>query len=388
MTRRALTNVGGPVRLRGDPELSAMLAKAWERAEREPPDVLTHGFHSWPARMHWAIARTVLEALEPRSVLDPFCGGGTVLIEARRIGARALGVDLNPLARRVCEVKLDARDANGRARLIAAAEGAAERSEARVRARVPIVVALPKRELVWYEPHVLKELGGLLEEIRAIDDARDREALEIVFSSIVVKVSRQRADTSEQVSEKRIRKGLTTELFLRKARELAARLEELENEARGPMPRVIEGDARKLSELVKRQRFDLVLTSPPYGGTYDYAAHHTRRITWLGLDSYGLRRRELGSRRSLSGEHALELWEKDVSLMLSAMASVLRPGGRIVLVIGDADIEGERVSAPPQLARLAPRYGLHPTALASQERRDHRGAAPRREHLAMLTAED
>ena len=40
--------------------------------------------------------------------------------------------------------------------------------------------------------------------------------------------------------------------------------------------------------------------------------------------------------------------------MLAAMTSVLRPGGRIVLVMGDADIRGERVNAASQLARLAP----------------------------------
>lgn len=384
-SRRALSNLGGEVRARGEPELAAMLARAWERAASEPPDVLTHGFHSWPARMHWAIARTVIEALAPRSIADPFCGGGTVLVEARVFGARALGVDLNPLARLLSEVKVDPRDAAGRARLVERAEEMAARSEARVRGRVPIRVALPREEREWFAPHVLKELGGLMEEIRAIDEPGDRRALAMVFSSILVKVSRQRADTAEHMTARRIRKGLSTELFLRKAHELAQRLEELAQVAKGPMPRVIEGDARELPELCGRARFDLVLTSPPYGGTYDYARHHARRVAWLGLDDSALRRLEIGARRSLTGPDAAVHWERDVDAMLAAIARVLRPGGHVVLVAGDAQIGRTRVEAPAQLVRLGRRHGLSPTAIASQARADRTGGPTREEHIALLT---
>lgn len=383
--RRALSNLGGPIETRGEPTLSAMLARAWERASQEPPDTLTHGFHSWPARMHWALARTVIEALEPRTVVDPFCGGGTVLIEARRAGARSLGVDLSPLSRLVCEVKLDARDEAGRVRFLERAREVAARSEARVRARVPITVALPKHELVWYEPHVLKELGGLLEEIRAVEDRRDRRALAIVFSSNLIKVSRQRADTAEHFTPRRIRKGLPTELFLRKAEELARRWAEFAEVARGPMPLLFEGDARELPRFAQRRRFDLVLTSPPYGATYDYAYHHARRIAWLRLDDYALRRFEIGARRALSGPDAARHWERDVDAMLGAMARVLEPRGRAVLVMGDAQIGEQRIEAPGQLVRLGRQHGLVPTALASQQRDDRLGGPPRREHLVLLT---
>lgn len=384
-SRRALSNLGGEVRARGEPKLSAMLARAWERAATQPPDVLTHGFHSWPARMHWAIARSILEELGPSSIVDPFCGGGTVLVEARVAGARALGVDLNPLARLVCEVKLDTRDAAGRALLLHRAEAVAEASEARVRGRVPMRVELPREETQWYAPHVLKELGGLLEEIRAVEDPRDRRALAMVFSSNLVKVSRQRADTAEHQTARRIRKGLTTELFLRKAKELVERLEELEGAAKGPMPKIVEGDARQLEELARGARFDLVLTSPPYGGTYDYARHHARRIAWLGLDDFALRRFELGARRSLTGADAAKHWERDVDAMLAAMARVVRRDGHVVLVAGDAQIGDARIEAPAQLARLGRRHGLTPTAIASQLRADRTGGRAREEHIALFT---
>lgn len=382
--RRALSNLGGPIRTRGEPTLAAALGRAWERASSEDPDVLTHGFHSWPGRMHWALARSIFELLGPKTVIDPFSGGGTVLVEARVAGAEAMGVDLNPLARRVAEIKTDSRNAPGRARLLSEARAVAERSLERVRTREAIHVELPREETQWFAPHVLKELGGLREEIRALDDAKDRRALEVVLSAILIKVSRQRADTVEVEAERRIRKGLTTELFVRKAEELVERLERLAAVARAPLPILLDGDARDLPRLVRGRRAELVLTSPPYGGTYDYAQHHARRIAWLGLDDRKLRRHELGARRALTGPEALARWDEEVDATLGAIAEVLQPQGHAVLVMGDAQIGTERVRAPAQLVRLGREHGLAPLALASQRRADHQGGRPRAEHIALF----
>ena len=72
-----------------------------------------------------------------------------------------------------------------------------ERSEGRVRARVPVRAPLSPEEVRWYDAHVLKEMAGLVEEIRAVPERVIRDALMLVFSSLVVKFSRQRSDTSE-----------------------------------------------------------------------------------------------------------------------------------------------------------------------------------------------
>lgn len=385
MTRRSLKNVRGRVRARGDAKVADVLAGAWRRAASEEPDGLTHGFHSWPARMHPAIAREVLAAFDGRVVLDPFCGGGTVLVEARVAGRRGVGVDLNPLAVRVADVRCDARPAPSRAAFVATARAVAAASEARVRGRVPIQVKLPREEIAFYAPHVLKELGGLRAEISEVADDRDRRALAMVLSAILVKVSKQRADTSRDAQERRIRKGLSTELFLRKAEELSGRWAELASRAKAPPPLLIEGDARRLPRLMRARRADLIVTSPPYGGTYDYAEHHARRIAFLELDDRKLRRFELGARRDLSRSPAGSgRWDRQVDAMLEAMVAVLQPRGRIVLVMGDAQVGADRVEVPSQLARLAPARGLRIEAVASQERPDWRGGRAREEHVVSL----
>jgi len=365
----------------GDPRISEVLAYAMQVEDVER-DQLTHGFHSYPARMHWATAERVLEAFGPERgrVLDPFMGSGTVLIEARVFGCAATGVDLNPLATRLTRVKTDPLDETRRKTLLTLAREVAGRSEERVRARVPVHAKLPPGEASWYLPHVLKEMAGLFEEIGAVEDESLRERLVMVFSALVVKFSKQRSDTAEEQVDRRLRKGLVNEFFVRKTSELCERLQTLEEVVRGPFPQILNGDARRLEERVTAG-FDMVLTSPPYGGTYDYAAHHQRRFGWLGIDSSQFQAREIGARRH--GD-ARERFHSELVAALRSLHRVTNPGAMWFVLMGDAQYGEERVPADELIESMAEDVGFEPVALASQERTDYAGGAPRREHLMAL----
>jgi len=387
--RRALGNVGGPIHAEGDPALCGVLARALEAAAAEDPDRLTHGFHAYPARMHPAVARTVIAELSPDRavVVDPFCGSGTVLLEAMLAGRRSTGVDLNPLALRVAEVKCARRDGASRTRFAERLAAVAQASEARVRGRVDARAPLTREQARWWDPHVLKELAGLREEIRATDDEDDRRALEVLLSAVVVKFSRRRSDTAEREEPKRIRKGLCTEFFLRRGQELCERWAEVDvaapPDARAPL--LLEGDARRLPKLLPgRRSAHLILTSPPYGGTYDYVRHHELRFPWLGLDPRSLERQEIGSRRDSTADDAASRWDEQLGAALSAMSRSLRRGASAVLLLGDAQLGRRRVDAARQVRRLAPRAGLELIASASQPRVDRTGGPRRREHLLCL----
>ncbi len=363
-----------------------------QAAER---DTLTHGFHAYAARMHPAIAGVLLDELSPApgaTVLDPFCGSGTVLVEAMVAGWRSHGSDLNPLALRLARVKTQRRKAGERKRFLELVRRTAAASEARVRDRVPIHVPLPREEVEWYDPHVLKELGGLMVEIRRVKGEQDRLALEMIFSSIVVKVSRQRADTQEKKADKKIRKGLATEFFARKGKELVRRWEELDQELPGKVhrPKIVQADATNLGHTLGPEfRCDLILSSPPYGGTYDYVDHHARRYPWLGISPKAIEQGEIGARRELSGDDghpARERWDEQVRATLRSMRGVLRRDGLAVLLMGDGEVAGERVAADQQLERIGAQVGLEVVAVASQPRPDWKGGEVREEHLVALLA--
>ncbi|HEX7478803.1 MAG TPA: DNA methyltransferase [Polyangiales bacterium] len=388
--RRSLTQRGGAITVRGDQALSAILSKALTASSQEPLDDLTHGFHTYPARMHPEIASVlVAELSQPgESVLDPFVGSGTVLIEALAQGRRGVGVDLNPLALRIAHVRCQLRDRAARSRFLRTLSAVATASEDSVRSRAVVKVPVERSERAFYDPHVLLELSGLWGEIGHVTEPLDRNALEVVFSSLLVKFSRQRGDTTEELIDKRIRKGLVTEFFERKGQELAQRWEALYESAPrdATAVKLVAGDARRLADLApKGYSADLVLTSPPYGGTYDYLSHHARRYAWLSLNDEPLRTHEIGARRNMSQvTGALGRWDRELSSALLAMASVLAKHGQVVLWMGDADIGGTRVAADEQVERLAAKVGLRVLAAAAQARPDFRRPEPRREHLLLL----
>ncbi len=390
MSRRPLSHAPGEITLHGPEPLAAPLAELLVRSHELDPDALTHGFHSWPGRMHRALAGGLLELLVPRPgarVLDPFVGGGTVLIEALVRGHHAVGVDLNPLSRLVVGVKTRRTSGADREAFLVLASGLEERALERVRERRPAMAHLASEHLSLYGTHTLKELAGLLEEIRALDrgiDPSDREAALAVFSSIVQKVSNRRADTSDEAERKRIRKGLSSELFRRKAEELSERWAALEA-AIGPRRGGVElltGDARLLPRVLGRRRVDAIVTSPPYGGTYDYAAQHALRLDWLGLSTARLEREEIGARRR---QGRVERWDAELHASLRAMRAVLAgPEARIALVLGDAQLGRERLDAHAQVLGMAPSVGLRPIAAASELREDRLGGPARREHVMIL----
>src|SRR5580704_18912045 len=95
--RRSLTHVGGSVETVGDRADAEWLAHALKVApatdeENDPARVDVHGFHTYPARMHPDTAARLVRAFaaEGETVLDPFCGSGTVLVEAMIARRRAV----------------------------------------------------------------------------------------------------------------------------------------------------------------------------------------------------------------------------------------------------------------------------------------------------------
>ncbi len=386
--RQALSQTSGAITTRGDAEVAADLAAVMAEAGGEAPDRWTHGFHVYPARMHPAIARAACARwVQPgMTVLDPFCGSGTVTLEAMARGARVIGADLNPLAIRLAKLKCTRLDAARRESLGQRVDALTAEVLASVRARVEVLAPLNAPERSFYEPHVLRELAVLHRDIIAIQHKGDREVLTMVFSAIVGKFSRQRADTREEAVEKHIGKGVPTRFFGRKAHELIERFAALDTELpyKVKNPKWLECDVRELDRYVEPGSVDLVLTSPPYVGTYDYVDHHARRWAWLGLQPRRLRRGELGARRDYAAEGSRARWDRELGGVLAELSKMLAHGAWMLWLVGDGEIAGRRLDAATHLAELAPAAGLKVIASAAQGRTDWRGGPSRAEHLVAM----
>jgi hypothetical protein len=400
--RRALSHVGGPVEVHaGTAEQAALLKHALDVGSDERAVMAhIHGFHPYPARLHPLTAARLIAGMSAPGgrVLDPFCGSGTVLVEARLAGRRAIGIDANPLAIELAWLKTRGATAAEQNALLEAAGAAAEQADERRRARSGPTRPYGRADRDLFDTHVLLELDGLKNGISKLPDGFERRALMLVLSSLFTKVSRRRAETSGHHQEKRLASGFTLRFFLEKAKDLAVRLAAFDAKLpdRAPPVELAVGDARRL-EHVRPRSIDLAITSPPYPGVYDYHDQHAARLRWLGLSARRFERSEVGARRRygrLTYERALENFRREFSPCLAELARCLSPTGSGVLVMADSVLGQRAVHTDELMAQLARAERLRVVAHASQVRPHfHAGTAkafshhPRREHVLVLAPE-
>ena len=366
--RRAGPPVAASVRRAGDEVLSALLADAL--VMDGAVDRATHSFHSYPARMHPDAARALIAAC-PGPVHDPFCGGGTVVLEGLLAGRQTTGTDLSPIATLVTKART--ADPELASPMRSAARKITEAARLRVDVEVPEIADR------WFQPHVAQELGRIRDGIAA---ARPevQPLLWALLSSIVVKCSFRKSDTQNRREPHHRAPGTTAVLFHKKSRELGRWLEALPS---GPRPLVSIGDAR---EDTPAHECGLVLTSPPYPGVYDYLPMQQLRASWLNIDLGFGAAGEVGSRRSFRAKgrkDALKQWRNDTDAWISTQAGCLPSGGRMVIVVGDGLVGDRMVDALGPTVEAFKRAGLQVVARASADRPDHAREAIRIEHMVM-----
>ena len=391
--RRAFSSLGGPVNTAGDATAARALAHLF-KVEPDRARALTHGFHSYAGRMHPTMAHGAIERFSAPGgrVLDPFCGSGTVLVEAMAMGRASYGVDASPLAVMLAGVRSTTLGAEGRRRLVEVARLISEESGERARKRRrPEIPAWGRKETERFAPHVALELFGLRQLVMETGEDDIGRALRLCFSSLLVKFMRAGPEAPRDGENKRIARGLPSGFFARKAEELARSLEDLEQTVpRGTPPPIVRlGDARGYPE-VRANSVDLIVSSPPYAGTYDYSYQHDTRFTWLGLENRRFAEAQLGGRSRALGVSPKE-WLEGRRRWLGEMGRVLRSGGHAVLVVGDGVVGERHEDAAEAVADEAPRANLAAVARASQERplRDSRvrellGDQQRFEHILLL----
>lgn len=298
LKRRAFSTWGGPVEGRGD---FAHLRRAMQAGEIHD---LTHDFHAYPARMPPGVARALLRDAAGATVLDPFCGSGTVLVEAAARGCRAIGRDVNPLAVRLSRLKAGGWIPGLPKALAAAARRATSLLRSRRQSEPPTRGD--------FEPNVAWELAAIRDAIEP------GSPLELVLSSMLVKFSRRESMTSGRAVRKGIPTGRAIRFFVERGRELIDMLATMKDAA--PVD-VKLGDARKLD--LADASIDVILTSPPYAGTYRYGEATALSLAWLGEPAP-------------VGEIGFGAYARDMRRVFAELRRVARPGARLFMVLGEA----------------------------------------------------
>lgn len=329
-------------------------------------------------------------------VFDPFCGSGTVLVEARLQGRPAQGSDANPLSVMLAQLKCRDTTPRQRSLWLQSAESVAAAAEERRQRRAGPTRRYGQNDRELFAPHVLLELDGLRAGVEALEDADAKSVLLLVLSSILVKLSQQKSDTTRvaKAGPKRFASGFAIRLFLERTQELMEQMAAFRSRlgARPSPYRVWEGDARQMRGA-KTGSVSLLVSSPPYPGVYDYYSHHELRLRWLRCSARRFERTEIGAKRVMSDptRSGARLWEDDLGRVLQSTRRVLSPAGLACFVLADSAVGGVAFRVEEYLPRLAQRCGLEVVNLASQARPLFHHASerwfrarPRREHLVAL----
>ena len=316
----------------------------------------THNYHPYPAKFIPQIPRLLIERYSNPGdwVLDPFCGSGTTLVEATASGRNSIGIDVNPMACLVSQVKT-ARLSLTETGLVQAAiqdigrritEGGAPKSSP------PNIANLNK----WFAKHIQDELCLAKDAIAEVGNSRAVNFLLVAFSSILVKVSYQESDTRYRAVDKNLPRGIVGRLMSDRVAEMLTRqsaiLPDVEVQSL-----VLNADATR--ELDLESRIDLVVTSPPYLNSYDYYLYHKHRLAWLGYDHYIVQEREFGSRNKHNDRGlGADAYESSIAAHVQALRKHLRIGAKYACVVGDGVLRGELHKADAMFDKIFAALGF------------------------------
>lgn len=294
---------------------------------------LTHYLFRYPAKFHPPVARALIDQFTcpGNLILDPFCGSGTLLVEALPLGRKVIGLDIDPVATFVSKVKTMKVSSSRLRQSIAQLEARLaplERSSADYEAfmfqdlsesafvneinrhglNIPEIPNISH----WFRNYVIVDLGLIRREIETITLPKLHiEFLRLCFGSIIRQSSN--ADpvpvsglevTSEMLRrEKEGREINPFKLFKKAMSRSAVDCSEFQ-ERLGSDPfhvKVKLGDATKIRKHI-RKPVDVVITSPPYHNAVDYYRRHTLEMYWLGFarcreDRLALKPKYIGQHR-------------------------------------------------------------------------------------------
>ncbi len=256
-------------------------------AGRQSTRYSVHGLHEYKGKFNPQVAKAILNIFGARAgqhAIDPFCGSGTALVECAQLGIRSLGIDINPMAIYVANAKLQSLEihaadlADATKRIVRSARATSPKSD---------TSDLRGKYLSqWFTGEILREIETLRIAVNDNVDAPARNVLLAIASNLLRDYSLQ---DPQDLRIRRRKSPLPSTPFMtafdKAAHAYCNRLEsaQLVIGIRKIHAKVIEGDARQLSQYVGASRFDIGLTSPPYATALPYIDTQRLSLVWLGL---------------------------------------------------------------------------------------------------------
>ena len=226
------------------------------------------------------------------TVLDPFAGVGTTLVEADLVGHDAIGFEINPYAAFAAQFKLEAYRLPVAALRSAISDLHTHASTVEQNGAKPIS-ASPREfrtRSPFYSPEVERKVLLMMDFARRQTDERVAAALRLAFGATMVEYSNYsyepslgrrrsvgRADVEDHPVAERVAHKLT-EIVEDAEWHRSHRARVRRAPGRIHLESFFDGYKR-----LPRRSVDLIVTSPPYANNYHYNRNTRPHLYWLGF---------------------------------------------------------------------------------------------------------
>jgi len=278
-------------------------------------DKLTHYLFRYPAKFHPPVVRSLIEEYSKpeERILDPFCGSGSLLLEAAVARRHSIGADIDPVAVLVSSVKTHCFNITRLTKscqdLLKALERYRRPEQEYMLRQFDDVSAVEYSDAItllsawippipnlfhWFRRYVVIDLAHIRREIDTLDAPEThRKFFRICFASIIRRASN--ADpvpvSGLEVTSHMKRKDAEGRiinpfaLFSKSVKDsLIAVTNFRDKVCVHSRTTAFRADAVHLRTHVKLP-VDAIITSPPYHSAVDYYRRHQLEMYWLGLIS-------------------------------------------------------------------------------------------------------
>lgn len=345
----------------------------------------------------------------PGTILDPFAGVGTTLVEAVLMGHNVVGFEINPYAALACRVKAQAyqvpidllhQEIDQFQRFYA------EKSAAHYTPQSTAPLGFRTRA-AFYSPQVLHKVLILQDFIATVQHTQLRDLFRLAFAATMVQYSNYSYEPS---LGRRVSAGKAAIDDFPVAQTITAKLRDMEADIalmqrhvaeRLPAARIINDSFFQQRQYLEPQSIDLIVTSPPYLNNYHYNRNTRPHLYWLGYaerpqDLKALEEANFGTywqtvREQACLDLAFELpdpslkrclheirmlhpergiyggngWANyaaryfnDCHRFARCVMEVLKPGGSALIVIGNSILQGVCIPTDLYFGQIAEALGL------------------------------
>ncbi|MBC6445505.1 MAG: site-specific DNA-methyltransferase [Alphaproteobacteria bacterium GM202ARS2] len=339
---------------------------AFRDKTRKDTAYITHGYHRYPAKFIPQVAARLVETHSAPDdvVADVFAGCGTTLVEAKMLGRKALGTDINPVAAMITQAKITP--------INPATVEIAHEQLASALDTPALNTAMPDHERIdyWFMPEQKRQLAHCLNAIQRVKHQNLRQFFLCAFSNILKNCSIWAQKSNKPIRDYKKNPAHPIDALHRQIKAMkrgnAEFYARLQQEKYLDIPCTIDcRDARAFP--AQDSTVGLVVTSPPYVTSYEYGDLHQLAALWLEHtdDVAQFRRLFIGSAyhkltdelynpyspqaqsivcdlSTISKKTALSVahYFSSMANVFQEMHRMLKPKGKACIVIGNTKLKG------------------------------------------------